>query len=133
MRRYTYSLLIICFITISFQPLTVEAQNVVTTYSGTGSAGFKNGARDTAAFHSPFGLCIDKNNNIYIADNANNCIRKINTVAGTVETYAGSGVAGYKDGFGDTARFNNPTDICADDSGNIYVCDFLNQRIRKIS
>src|SRR4051812_39721087 len=113
--------------------ITSQAQNVVSTYAGNGLPGINDGPLSTATFNSPFGLCIDTHNNIFIADNANNCIRKINTVSGAVETYAGTGIAGYKDGYGDTARFNNPTGLCADDSGNIYVCDFLNQRIRKIS
>ena len=52
---------------------------------------------------------------------------------GIVSTYAGTGVSGWKDGKSDSARFNSPTDLCVDDSGNVYVSDFQNQRIRKIS
>jgi hypothetical protein len=78
-------------------------------------------------------MCIDKFHDIYIADANNNCIRKISTITGLVTTFAGTGVAGYKDGPADSAKFNNPSDLCVDDSGNVYVSDFLNQRIRKIS
>ncbi len=76
-------------------------------------------------------MCMDGNGNIFIAE-ANNCIRKIDHVTGLVSTWAGSGIAGWKDGFGDTAQFRNPSDICVDISGNVYVSDFENHCIRKI-
>lgn len=109
------------------------SQNIVSTYAGTGMAGFKNGKIDTATFRHPFGICRDKNNNLFVADAENNCIRKINTTTGMVSTYAGTGVAGWKDGDAALAQFRTPTGVCADDAGNIYVADFENQRIRKIS
>jgi sugar lactone lactonase YvrE len=110
--------------------LKVCAQNYVSTFSGSGTTGFVNGFRDTATYNLPFGLCRDRFGNTFVAD-GNHCIRKIDS-AGMVTTYAGNGTAGFKDGMGDTAQFNSPSDLCADDSGNIYVSDFLNQRIRKI-
>ncbi len=128
--RTTYNI-ILCI--ILFCSGNSQAQNFVTTYSGSGTSGFISGPIDSATFNGPFGMCIDKCRNIYIADANNNCIRKINTTFGTVITYAGTGAAGYKDGSADSALFNNPSDLCVDDSGNVYVSDFLNQRIRKIS
>ena len=116
-----------------FIVVTCFSQNRVSTYSGNGNAGSLNGAVTVATFNSPFGLSIDKNNNLYVADAGNNCIRKINTVTGEVKTLAGTGVAGWKDGSSDTAKFNSPADLCVDDLGNVYVSDFLNQRIRKIT
>ncbi len=109
------------------------SQYFVSTFSGNGSAGFINGTLDSAAFNSPFGLSIDKYDNLYIADAGNNCIRKIDAVTGIVTTLAGTGVAGWLDGPANLAKFNSPSDLCVDDSGNVYVSDFLNQRIRKIS
>ena len=111
---------------------TADAQYSVSTYAGTGAAGLINGTLTTAQFTNSFGICRDNSGTIYIADNGNNCIRKI-TTAGIVSTYAGSATAGYIDGNATTALFNNPTGVCADDSGNVYVADFLNQRIRKIN
>lgn len=108
------------------------SQYFVSTFSGNGSAGFINGSLDSAAFNSPFGLSIDKYDNLYIADAGNNCIRKIDAVTGIVTTLAGTGVAGWLDGPANLAKFNSPSDLCVDDSGNVYVSDFLNQRIRKI-
>jgi hypothetical protein len=110
----------------------IHAQNFVTTYAGTGSAGFVNGDTSVASFNKPFGICIDPEGNLYLADAYNHCIRKIG-VDGMVSTYAGTGTAGYLDGLASEAKFNQPINICLDDEGNMFVSDFLNQRIRKIS
>jgi hypothetical protein len=111
---------------------TAKAQYTVSTYAGTGIAGLVNGSLVNAQFNHSFGMCRDQSGNIFIADNGNNCIRKI-TAAGVVSTYAGSSVAGYNDGVDTVALFNAPSGVCVDDSGNIYVADFQNQRIRKIN
>ncbi|MBE0647325.1 MAG: T9SS type A sorting domain-containing protein [Bacteroidales bacterium] len=111
---------------------TLEAQNYVTTYAGTGSPGFVNGDTSVASFNRPFGICIDPEGNIYLADAYNHVIRKIG-VDGIVSTFAGSGTAGYLDGPAADAKFNQPINICLDGEGNMYVSDFINQRIRKIS
>jgi sugar lactone lactonase YvrE len=110
----------------------IHAQNYVTTYAGTGSIGFVNGDTSIASFNKPFGICIDPEGNLYLADAYNNCIRKIG-IDGMVTTYAGTGTAGYLDGPAAEAKFSQPINICLDGSGNMYVSDFLNQRIRKIS
>ncbi|MBM3436387.1 MAG: hypothetical protein FJY07_09265, partial [Bacteroidetes bacterium] len=107
------------------------SQNFVTTYTGTGSAGFINGDTSIASFNKPFGICIDIYGNLFIADAYNHVIRKIST-EGIVSTYCGGGVAGYLDGEANVAKFNQPINICLDPSGNMFVSDFLNQRIRKI-
>lgn len=109
-----------------------EGQNYVTTYAGTGNPGFINGDTSVASFNKPFGICIDTEGNLFIADAYNHVIRKIG-VSGQVSTYAGSGIAGYLDGEASQAKFNQPINICFDSEGNMYVSDFLNQRIRKIS
>ncbi|MEE4258284.1 MAG: T9SS type A sorting domain-containing protein [Bacteroidales bacterium] len=110
----------------------LQSQNYVTTYAGTGSIGFVNGDTSIASFNRPFGICLDAEGNVYIADAYNHCIRKIST-NGEVSTYAGTGSAGYQDGGASIAKFNQPINICMDDEGNMYVSDFINQRIRKIS
>ena len=121
------------FLCLSFLLLTdISAQNYVTTYAGTGSAGFVNGDTSIAQFNKPFGICIDQEGNLYLADAYNHCIRKIGT-DGTVSTYAGTGQAGYLDGEASEAKFNQPINICLDEEGNMFVSDFINQRIRKIS
>lgn len=125
MKKYILTVLLLLSVGI------VDAQHYVTTYTGTGSPGFSNGNLSEASFRTPFGICADKKGNIFIADNGNNCIRKIST-DGQVSTYAGTGVKGFKDGSASEAQFSGPTALCLDSLGNMFVADFENHRIRKI-
>lgn len=104
----------------------------VTTVAGTGVSGFNNGAASTATFNYPWGIALDGAGNLYIADRQNFVIRKI-TPAGQVSTYAGTGVAGFADGPGRQAQFASPNSLTVDPSGNLYVTDYGNNRIRKIT
>jgi WD40 repeat protein len=92
-------------------------QVMVTTFAGSES-GFVDGVGTTAQFASPFGLAVDKNDNIYVADAANNRIRKI-TPAGIVTTLE--------------AELDKPNDVAIDKAGNIYALERDNHRIRKIA
>ncbi len=103
----------------------------VTTFAG-GTSGYADGTGTAAQFNKPFGLAIDKEESIYVADSANNSIRKI-TSQGVVTTLAGSGTAGLVNAAGRGAQFNSPSDVVLDRSGNLYVVDTLNHCIRKIS
>ena len=91
-----------------------------------------DGVGTAARFASPRGIALDNEGNIYIADQNNHAIRKI-TPSGRVTTLAGNGTAGYADGVGKSARFNQPLAIAVDAEGNVYVSDNYNHRIRKIS
>jgi sugar lactone lactonase YvrE len=106
----------------------------VTTYAGApGVSGTANGASSAARFSSPFGVMVDKNDNVYVADTFNDTIRVI-TPAGVVSTLAGkAGVAGALDKTGTAATFNHPVSLAMDSSGNIYVADTSNDLIRKIA
>jgi hypothetical protein len=103
---------------------------VVSTLAGLGHATDGTGAG--ASFFSPFGVAVDGNGNVYVADQWTSKIRKISPV-GVVTTLAGSGFPGFKDGKGAEANFNNPRGIAVDQSGTVYVADTFNRRIRKIS
>ena len=70
--------------------------------------------------------------NIYIADVYNNMIRKM-TPDGTVTTVSGTGNAGFNDGDPSIAQFNQPTNLCFDSKGNLYVADYGNKLVRKIT
>jgi hypothetical protein len=110
----------------------VDQLGVVSTYAGTGVAGFQNGPRTTAMFNSPLGITIDKNNSIYVTEDFGSSIRKI-SAAGIVSTYAGNdSFWGYVDGPDSIAEFGRFVYLCLDDTGNLYVADAGNKAIRKV-
>ena len=105
---------------------------LVTTLAGDGSPGFQDGTGAQARFADPFGIALDREGNIMVADAGdNNLIRKI-TPAGQVSTLAG-GAEGFKDGAGAEAAFNSPSALAVDADGNLYVADTGNHAIRKIT
>ncbi|MCP5502449.1 MAG: hypothetical protein H7A25_21305 [Leptospiraceae bacterium] len=104
----------------------------VTTLAGSGTAGSADGTGTAASFDFPMGIAVDTSGNIYVADFNNNKIRKISS-SGEVTTLAGSGTAGSADGNGTAASFNTPQGVTVDASGNIYVADSGNYKIRKVT
>ena len=105
---------------------------VVTTLAGNGVPAFRDGVGAAAEFYFPFGVAVDVQGNVYVADANNNRIRRI-TPDGTVTTLAGDGNAAFKDGPGAVAEFSYPNGVAVDPSGNVYVADSRNNRVRKIS
>ncbi|MCE2929184.1 MAG: hypothetical protein LW817_06110 [Candidatus Caenarcaniphilales bacterium] len=105
---------------------------VVTTFAGTGTAGYIDGAANIARFNRPWGLVIKNTGEIFVSDTSNHKIRKL-TSTGQVSTFAGGNVAGFKDGDGQDALFNTPGFIKFDNSGNLVVADSENHRLRKIN
>ena len=110
----------------------ISPAGAVTTLAGSGSAGSANGTGKAASFNGPNGVAVDDAGAVYVADFGNNLIRKI-TSAGAVTTLAGSGSVGSDDGTGTAASFKYPNGVAVDGSGNVYVADFGNDRIRKIT
>jgi hypothetical protein len=98
-----------------------------------GAAGNADGTGPAAQFNNPSGITVDTAGNLYVADFYNSTIRKI-TSAGVVSTLAGT-VNGFgsADGTGPTAQFYKPIGITVDTAGNLYVADFYNSMIRKIT
>jgi sugar lactone lactonase YvrE len=107
----------------------ITQAGVVTTFSGTaGVTGSADGSH--ALFGSPLGIAVDTAGNAYVADTGNQTIRRI-TSAGIVTTVAGTaGESGSADGAGGAARFNQPSGLAIDTSGNVYVADGNNNTIR---
>jgi sugar lactone lactonase YvrE len=83
-------------------------------------------------FDTPSGLAVDRAGNVYVADTGANLIRRIGR-DGTVTIVAGDGTAGFRDGPAGQAQFNGPIGVAVDPTGNIYVADTYNDRIRQIS
>ena len=112
----------------------ISPVGVVSTLAGSaGNSGGADGSTSVARFNQPEGVAVDSAGNVYVADSGNNTIRKIST-AGQVSTLAGlAGNWGSADGTGSTARFNSPSSLAVDSSGNVYVSDTMNQTIRKIT
>lgn len=96
------------------------------------NVGFKDNTITKATFRQMGAIAIDLHGDIVIADRLNHAIRKV-TPSGKVITIAGTGVAGFTDGDGSKAQFNEPTGLAIDKDGNIIVADKNNHRIRKIT
>ena len=109
----------------------ITPSGVVTTLAGSGSAVSTDGAGTSASFDKPSGIAVDGSGNVYVADYNSHLIRKI-TPSGVVTTLAGSSL-GSTDATGASASFYNPLGVAVDGSGNIYVADFRNHKIRKIT
>ena len=110
----------------------ITAAGVVTTFAGSGAAGRVDGTGTAASFRYPNGLAVDATGNIFIADSSNHLIRKI-TAAGVVSTFAGSGAIGNYNGIGTAASFSYPYGVVVNASGDIFVADWNNHMIRKIT
>ncbi|MBI6547089.1 MAG: SMP-30/gluconolactonase/LRE family protein [Cyanobacteria bacterium NC_groundwater_1444_Ag_S-0.65um_54_12] len=104
----------------------------VSTLAGSGQAGWVDGMDTSAQFNYPVGIASDKGGNLYVADSNNHRIRKI-TTTGAVSTVAGSGKIGWADGTSTKAQFAYPQGVAVDAADNLYVADYGNNRIRKIT
>lgn len=115
-------------ISLGILPL-FEQNAIVSTLAGS-SGGFADGQGTVASFNDPYGIAVDGNGDIIVADSGNNRIRKI-TASGNVTTLAGGGWGG-SDGQGAAAGFQKPVEVAVDGIGNVYVADLYGNRIRKI-
>ncbi len=117
---------------------------VITTVAGDGTAAYggDGGAAGAAQLNSPSGVALDSAGNLYVADAGNHRIRMIETAGfaagilstGAISTLAGTGTAGYggDGGQATAAQLDLPSGVAVDGSGNVYIADFTNDRIRKV-
>jgi sugar lactone lactonase YvrE len=113
----------------------VDTNGIITTVAGNGKAGYSgdNGAATNASLDSPYGVAVDVSGNLFIADWENARIRKVDT-NGIITTVAGDANSGY---FGDggpatSASLDFPQGVAVDASGNLFIADYYNQRIRMV-
>jgi len=113
----------------------VDTNGIITTIAGTNSTGYSGdgGAAIKASLNSPSAVALDTNGNVYIADTSNGRIRKVAT-NGIISTFAGTNSTGYSGdgGAAVNAKLWNPESVALDATGNVYIADRSNSRIRKV-
>ena len=121
---------------LSGPPAALAAPSDITTVAGSGVNGYggDGGSATSAQMMAPAGLALGAGGNLYIADFFAHTVRRVNS-SGTISTFAGTGVAGYSGDGGpaSAAQLNMPGDLVVDAAGNVYIADFGNHRIRRVS
>ncbi len=134
MKKQFYSSLLIVATLIG--SLDAQTTFTISTFGGTGVASSTGdgGNVSLATFNAPHGVTTDAAGNVFISEFGGNKIRKVNS-SGIVSLYAGTGVAGFggDGGPATAAQFNAPTGIALDASGNLYIAEYLGNRVRVIT
>jgi len=114
----------------------IDISGTITTIVGGGANGYSGdgGLAINAKVYGPHDVAFDKAGNLYFPDEENNVIRKINT-SGVISTVVGTGTAGFygDGGLATLAELNKPYAIFIDDTGNIFISDIFNFRVRKVN
>ncbi|MCL2779235.1 MAG: NHL repeat-containing protein [Polyangiaceae bacterium] len=121
------------YVTDNMKIRKIAVDGTVSTYAGTGALGLTNGSCTSATFSYPFGIVVEAADNIIYMTDFGNDIRKIYPTPCQVITLAGAVNPGASDGTGTAAMFNNPAGLTLDASGNVYVADSGNNKIRKVT
>lgn len=118
------------------QVVKIDSKGIVTIVAGNGVAGYTGdgGPARQATLGTPAGLAVDKAGNLYIADSANNVIRRVNSIDNTISTFAGTSKASYSgdNGPATKATLKQPTALLVDPTGNLLIADTGNNAVRKV-
>ena len=114
----------------------IAAAQSISTFAGNGAAGFAGdgGPATQAQINRVVGLASDSQGNLYLAEELNHRVRKV-TPAGVISTFAGTGTVGFSGDGGPAAQaqLNAPLGVCVDQQDNVYINDYNNNRIRRVS
>jgi sugar lactone lactonase YvrE len=125
-----YILLLICLFAVK------GSAQIITTYAGNGIPGLSGngGLAKSAELYVANGIAVDDSGNVYFSDIYNNMVRKVNT-SGIITAFAGTGVAGYSGDGGQAtaAKLYKPTGVALDRDGNVYIPEFGNNCVRKVT
>jgi uncharacterized protein (TIGR03437 family) len=114
----------------------VNAAGLITTFAGTGNRDFSGDGSQAAnaGLNQPSSVAVDSSGNVYIADRLNHRVRKV-TPTGLISTFAGNGTAGFSGdgGAAGSANLNSPSVVAVDSSGNVYIGDTNNRRVRRVT
>jgi RHS repeat-associated protein len=114
----------------------LPASGYINTIAGDGTAGFigDGGPAISSEINTPYGAAVDSAGNIYIADSDNDAIREVSASTGNINTIAGNGTGGYSGDSGPatSAEISWPRGVAIDRSGNVYIADTSNNRIRAV-
>ncbi len=109
---------------------------IVSTFAGNGTDGFSGdgGSALSAQLHGPTGVTVDSSGNLYVADINTQSIRKVDAMTGIISTFAGNGTPGFSGDGGPatSAQLSGPAGVTVDSTGNLYIADQYNNRIRKV-
>ena len=136
MRSIRFGLLVIVVsLLAAASAFGVSGTDTITTIAGTGTAGSSGdgGQATSAQLNRPRGVAIDAQGNVYVADENAHRVRKVS--GGIITTVAGTGTAGFSGDGGQatSAQLKGPTGVAVDAQGNLYIADYGNNRIRKVS
>lgn len=118
-------------------PTSSPNGRTMTTIAGTGIAGFggDGGQAARAQLNAPSGIAVDAQGNVYVSDNINERVRRVDHATGNISTIAGTGQATYSGDGGPatSAALNNPQGLALDSTGQfLYIADFSNERVRRL-